>query len=80
MGICAISVWMKLKLIKSEYHDEIMDINHDSESKFEKIDGHETFEFRLERNDLPKFIWGAENSLRAVEHMDTVSSECLEND
>ncbi|GFY18859.1 hypothetical protein TNCV_3875471 [Trichonephila clavipes] len=35
---------------------------------------------RLERNDLQKFIWDAENSLRAVEHMDTVSSECLEND
>ncbi|GFW99650.1 hypothetical protein TNCV_3418831 [Trichonephila clavipes] len=35
---------------------------------------------RLERNDLQKFIWPAENSLRAVEHMDTVSSECLEND
>ncbi|GFT70666.1 hypothetical protein TNCV_4164741 [Trichonephila clavipes] len=23
---------------------------------------------RVERNDLQKFIWGAENSLRAVEH------------
>ncbi|GFX61850.1 hypothetical protein TNCV_1383481 [Trichonephila clavipes] len=35
---------------------------------------------RLERNDLQKFIWGAENSLRALEHTNTVSSECLEND
>ncbi|GFY25086.1 hypothetical protein TNCV_2692771 [Trichonephila clavipes] len=26
---------------------------------------------RLERNDLQKFICGAESSLRAVEHMDT---------
>ncbi|GFW24083.1 hypothetical protein TNCV_4951271 [Trichonephila clavipes] len=34
---------------------------------------------REERNDLQKFIWGADNSLRAVEHMNTVSSECLEN-
>ncbi|GFW48905.1 hypothetical protein TNCV_3901031 [Trichonephila clavipes] len=35
---------------------------------------------RLERDDLQKCIWCAENSLRTVEHMDTVSSECLEND
>ncbi|GFV54607.1 hypothetical protein TNCV_3578611 [Trichonephila clavipes] len=26
---------------------------------------------RLEHNNLQKFIWDAENSLRAVEHMDT---------
>ncbi|GFV57165.1 hypothetical protein TNCV_4976421 [Trichonephila clavipes] len=35
---------------------------------------------QLERNDLQRFIWGAENSLRAFEYMDTVSSECLEKD
>ncbi|GFW83661.1 hypothetical protein TNCV_667741 [Trichonephila clavipes] len=33
---------------------------------------------RLKRNDSQKFIWGAENSLRAVEHMDIVRSKCLE--
>ncbi|GFY07692.1 hypothetical protein TNCV_4095621 [Trichonephila clavipes] len=34
---------------------------------------------RLERYDLQKFIWGAENSLRAVEHMDTYYIEVLKD-